>query len=199
MQHKTMASKKDSTIRVRVGSETESKLKILSELTNDTPSSIVRQLIEDFVEKHPLANTGLDVSFEISKYPESHPDNWYIFNITAELLGGDSYLEHEELTFLLPEFYDNYGEPYRIDSVHYHRKSFPNCIGQTGRFIGAKLIQRKWKGAIFVYRDKLLESPDIYEVEIKKHLRNKIISGASQFILEKSSSFKDSVDENNRI
>lgn len=179
-----MTSKKDSTIRVRIGSDTENKLKALCELENDTPSAVVRKLIEGYVEKHPMTNTLLDVKFNVSNYPESHPDSWYIFNLEAELVGGEQYLDNKELIFLLPEFYDDRGEPYRVDSAYYHRKSFPNCIGKRGRFIGAKLINRKWKGAIFVYRDKLLEQPDSYEVDIKERMKEQIILGVSHFIAE---------------
>ena len=192
-----MKNKKDSTIRVRIGSDTENKLKDLCEIENVTPSAVVRKLIEGYVERHPMANTHLDVNFKISNYPESNPDSWYIFNLEAELVGGDPYLDNEELTFLLPEFYDDCGEPYRVDSAHYHRKSFPNCIGQKGRFIGAKLTNRKWKGAIFVYRDKLLVQPDSYENDIKEHMREQIVLGVSHFIAEmKLGGFKESVIEN---
>ncbi len=153
-------------------------------LENITPSAIVRKLIEGYVEKHPMSNTFLDVNFTISNYPKNNPDSWYAFNLEAELVGGDPYLDNQELTFLLPEFYDDCGEPYRVDSAYYHRKSFPNCIGQRGRFIGAKLTERKWKGAIFVYRDKLLEQSDSYENDIKEHMRKQIVLGVSQFIAE---------------
>jgi predicted DNA-binding protein len=191
-----MTSKKDSTIRVRIGSDTESKLKALCELENDTPSAVVRRLIEGYVEKHPMTNTFLDVNFKVSNYPKSNPDSWYIFNLEAELAGGDSLLDEEELIFLLPEFYDDRGEPYRVDSAYYHRKSFPNCIGQKGRFIGAKLTNRKWKGAIFVYRDKLLDQPDSYEIDIMERMKEQIILGVSHFIAEmKLEACKESVIE----
>ncbi len=192
-----MASKKDSTIRVRIGSDTENKFKTLCELENDTPSAVVRKLIEEYVERHPMTNTLLDVRFKVSNYPESHPDSWYIFNLEAELLGGDSYLDNEELIFLLPEFYDDHGEPYRVDSAYYHRKSFPNCIGKRGRFIGAMLTARKWKGAIFVYRDTLLGQPDSYEFDIKERMKEQIILGVSSFIAKmKLEACKDSVIDN---
>lgn len=192
-----MTSKKDSTIRVRIGSDTENKLKALCELENDTPSAVVRKLIEGYVEKHPMMNTLLDVKFNVSNYPESDPDSWYIFNFEAELIGGEQYLDNEEVIFLLPEFYDDHGEPYRVDSAYYHRKSFPNCIGKRGRFIGAKLKNRKWKGAIFVYRDKLLEQPDSYEVDIKERMKEQIILGVAHFIEEMNlAACKDSSIDN---
>ncbi|MDP8051520.1 hypothetical protein QJU23_03645 [Pasteurella atlantica] len=180
-----MKNKKDSTIRVRISSDTEKKLKDLCKLENDTPSAVVRKLIEEYVEKHPMTNMNLEVKLNISKLPESNPHRWYVFNLEAELVGGYSYLDNEEVTFLLPEFYDNSREPYRVDSVYYHRESFPKCIGKRGRFIGAKLINRKWKGAIYVYHDKLLEQPDRYEVDIKERMKEQIILGVYYFIATK--------------
>ncbi|PMM56712.1 hypothetical protein [Vibrio lentus] len=194
-----MKSNKDSSIRVRIDRDVEAKLKQLCEWDNTTPSAVVRKLVDVYVARHSLSDVVLDVLFEITTLPESNPHSWYMFEIEAELKGeleGES-LESIELPFLLPEFFEGEREPFRVDSAYYHRMSFPNCIGKRDRFLGAKVVNRKWKGAIYVYRDELLDTPDVYETQVQDALKENIILGVSQYVKLKMSAALESdiVDE----
>ncbi|QWZ84822.1 hypothetical protein [Aeromonas sp. FDAARGOS 1404] len=179
-----MKCNKDASIRVRIDSDVEAKLKTLCEFDNTNPSVVIRRLVDAYVNLHPQRNSMLNITFKITKLPEENPHSWYMFIIEATLqsniVGYD--LDSVEIPFLLPEFFDDMREPFRVDSVYYHRMSFPNCIGEKGRFIGAKMVGCKWKGAIYVYKDSLLETPEVYEDMVKDALDNKIKFGVSQYI-----------------
>jgi hypothetical protein len=178
-----MSTKKDASIRVRVDSDIEHKLKYLCELEGSKPSAVIRELVESYVHHHPMSESVFDVSFEIWSFPDENPHSWYMFNLSAELIGGLPENKDHEIPFILPEFFDeNNCEPFRVDSVSFHRTSFPNCIGEKGRFLGAKLTDRQWKGAIYVYKDSLLGSPEEYERAIKDKMKKNILAGLAQYL-----------------
>ncbi|OLQ73151.1 hypothetical protein BIT28_25335 [Photobacterium proteolyticum] len=175
---------KENIVRVRIDDVLDNKLKSLCTMDGESPSSVVRKLIRLYVDNHPMTDKLWDVSFEVTNLPETNEHAWYSYILRVELNGDLSLLESDELTFLLPEFFEDNGyEPYRVDSAYYHRKAFPNCTGKKGRFLGAKLTKGKWKGAIFIYRDSLLDTPDICFEEIKKNMKANILSGLSKHLI----------------
>lgn len=179
-----MKSIKDSSIRVRIDRDIETKLKQLCEVDGTTPSAVLRKLLDTYVAHHPLRDFILDVIFKLTNLPNTNPHAWYVFEIEVELQGkleGHD-LSKLEIPFLLPEFFDDDGEPFRVDSVYNHRMSFPNCTGKNARFIGAKVVERKWKGAIYVYRDSLLNTPEVYENLVKEALKKQILLGVGQHV-----------------
>ncbi|HFK2923278.1 TPA: ribbon-helix-helix domain-containing protein [Aeromonas hydrophila] len=186
-----MKSNKDASIRVRIDSDVEASLKRLCEFEGVNSSVLIRRLIDAYVALHPETKVKVDVSFQIKNLPEDNIHAWYVFLVDADLktenLGYD--LTSIEIPFLLPEFFDEDGrEPFRVDSFYYHRMYVPNSTGRKGRFIGAKIMEGKWKGAIYVYKNSLLDTPDAYESEVKRGLSERIKFGVIEYIRSQLSS-----------
>jgi len=179
-----MKNNKDASIRVRIDSDVEARLKKLCELDGVNPSSLIRRLVDLYIFSHPETKAKIDVLIEIKNLPKENVHAWYVFLIDAELQteNVDYDLVSNEIPFLLPEFFEGEREPFRVDSFYYHRMSLPNCIGRKGRFIGAKIEGGKWKGAIYVYKDELLNTPWVYEEMVKEALIEKIKDGVTQYI-----------------
>lgn len=179
-----MKNNKSSSIRVRIDSQTEHELKQLCDLEGTTPSTVIRKLIDDYVNNHPERSSKVDFLFTIKKLPEENPHSWYMFELEVKLQGelNGHDLSKLKVPFLLPEFFEGDKEPFRVDSHHKHVRLLPNCTGKKGRFLGAKVVERIWKGAIYVYEDSLLATPDIYENMVKDAMRKQILLGLSQNI-----------------
>ncbi|VXA81166.1 MULTISPECIES: ribbon-helix-helix protein, CopG family [Aeromonas] len=179
-----MKSNKDASIRVRIDSDVEARLKKLCELDGVNSSVLIRRLVNSYFFSHPETETKIEVSFQIKNLPKENIHAWYVFLIDAELQTEN--IEHDlvskEIPFLLPEFFEGEQEPFRVDSFYYHRMSLPNCSGKNGRFIGAKIEDGKWKGAIYVYKNALLDTPEVYEGKVKEALTEKIKDGVIQYI-----------------
>lgn len=179
-----MKSNKDASIRVRIDSDVEARLKNLCELDGVNPSVLIRRLVNSYFFSHPETKIKIEVSFKIKNLPKENIHAWYVFLIDAELQTEniDHDLVSKEIPFLLPEFFEGEQEPFRVDSFYYHRMYLPNCSGKKGRFIGAKIEGGKWKGAIYVYKDALLDTPEVYEEKVKEALIEKIKDGVIKYI-----------------
>jgi hypothetical protein len=170
---------KDSTIRIRISKELESKFKEICEYEGVTQSGVLRELIMSYINTHPITTQDIDVQFNIEQYPETNPHSYYCYNVAAILTGNLENI-HDEIIFILPKFIFNGKEPYRIDSHHYHRKPLPGHYGMDGRVLSAKFIDGLWRGAIFIYDDSLLSNPEISCFpDIKKMLKTNILSAVS--------------------
>ncbi len=170
---------KDSTIRIRISKELESKFKEICEYEGVTQSTVLRELITSHINTHPITTQNIDVQFNIEQYPETNPHSYYCYNITVTLTGNLEDI-NDEIIFILPEFIFKGVEPYRIDSHHYHRKPLPGYYGVNGRVLSSKFVDGIWKGVIFIYDDSLLSNPDNNCFpDIKKILKKNILSAVS--------------------
>ncbi len=176
-----MQSTKDSTIRVRISEELEQKFKEACESDGEKTSTILRHLINSYVGAHPITTQNIDVDFTIDQYPETNPHSYNCYYITASLKGDLSNISENEIIFILPDFFVDGKEPYRIDSFHTHRKPLPGYYGSNGRVLSVKFIDAVWKGAIFIYDDSLLKNPEAVLFEkIRKDLRKSILKTVSE-------------------
>lgn len=170
---------KDSTIRIRISKELESKFKEICDYEGVTQSGVLRELIMSYINAHPITTHDIGVQFNIEQYPETNPHSYYCYNITAILTGNLENI-YDEVIFILPEFIFNGTEPYRIDSHYYHRKPLPGYYGMDRRILSAKFIDGLWKGVIFIYDDSLLSNPEISCFpDIEKMLKKNILSAIS--------------------
>ena len=184
-----------STIRIRIPEALEREFKEICDIQGANQSQVLRWLITRYVESHPKASHNLDVNFEYAEYPENNPHSKFCYYITATLSGKLDDI-NEEIIFVLPEFFHNRVEPYRVDSNHRFRKAIPGAYGADrfdGRVLGAKFIDGRWEGVIIIYDESLIDHPKTNCFpHIEKELRNNILNAVSGLLAFPAR--KDSMD-----
>lgn len=181
-----MEASKDVTLKARISAHLAESFQQICTAESKNVSVVLREVIADYIARHDIAKRNLNVQVHIGEPYGRGKHDRDEYEVSARLTGDWKGLEVGDLYFLLPEFVDlgSDEEPYRVDSFHEHRAIFPRCRNQYDRLLGAKFIKGEWKGAIFLYQQKLIDDHERCFEDIKTRLSNNVRNAISDVIKE---------------
>jgi len=178
-----MSTPKVAAIRARFDYDRFQVFKRLCAIDGTIPSDKIRELVDTYIDNHPMVEHRVQIEFEMQKLPKQNKHAYYSYIIQARILDEESVLDLKAgIPFMLPEFVNDGVEPYRVDSHHQYRIALPNDKSATGRYLGSRFIDGEWKGAFFIYDDELLGSPKACFADIKHSLELSILASISNLL-----------------
>ncbi|MEQ7767881.1 hypothetical protein [Xanthomonas hortorum] len=118
---------------------------------------LIGRLLE-LEEKEPLE---VEVLFNWRKFElgDPYPESVGAVMVKVNPPDGLTMADLSEIIFALPEFMDNRGEPYRIDSYYFHRAASAGSLIESSQrkrnVLSFSMIEGRWHGGIYRYRDDI--------------------------------------------
>ena len=172
-----MKENKQAMVKARVDSATYDAYLAICAADGTTPSEQIRNFVLREVRRHALTTHAFRLEIELGKpygRGAASKDEYYV---RAVLSARSPDLIPSLIPFLLPEFHQDSAEPFRVDSFYTHRLTMPGSRSSMGRFIGAKIVDGIWEGALFLYRYEDCGNPETVFPEVKEALRHTILRG----------------------
>ncbi|CAE6844034.1 hypothetical protein R69658_06857 [Paraburkholderia aspalathi] len=153
-------AKLGKAISVRLPQKDQEEYTELIERAGLTVSESVRSLVQQVLAScRALDLSSMEVRCEFHwRTPDpdhQFPEHVGDLRVTVSPPAGLAEADLARLVFVIPEFFTDQGEPFRIDSFHFHRVSTPRIEISSTRIrrnvLSFRVIEGVWRAGIFDY------------------------------------------------
>jgi hypothetical protein len=156
------------SVTLRLDLEKYREFEIAMGLANLGSAEAIRQTIESTMNKfNQIDLTGLVIKDEftpkvVSVKGDAFPELVGHLSLTVTAPNGLGQDRLNELVFVLPEFFTDKSEPYRVDNAYYQRIAVENKFitskkARPRNVLSFRLVKGKWSGSLFNYSDTSTE------------------------------------------